>query len=117
MGKRTWPLALGLLLAAAAARAAELILPQDRTAFYCDEAVEVAGAGLGNGATALVELAPRKTGLATLRSEVKGDGSTPAVSPAASDYIDRIAGPARAYGFPDWYVERLESFRQGPVAG
>jgi hypothetical protein len=31
--------------------------------------------------------------------------------PAAGDYIDRIAGPARAHGFPDWYVERIESFR------
>ncbi len=31
--------------------------------------------------------------------------------PAANDYIDRIAGPARQFGFPDWYVARLESFR------
>jgi hypothetical protein len=31
--------------------------------------------------------------------------------PAANDYIDRIAGPARDYGFPDWYIQRLESFR------
>jgi hypothetical protein len=31
--------------------------------------------------------------------------------PAANDYIERIAGPARAYGFPDWYIQRLESFR------
>jgi hypothetical protein len=31
--------------------------------------------------------------------------------PAANDYIDRIAGPAKAYGFPDWYIQRLESFR------
>ncbi len=27
------------------------------------------------------------------------------------DYVDRIAGPARAYGFPSWYVDRLESFK------
>jgi hypothetical protein len=32
--------------------------------------------------------------------------------PASGDYIDRIAGPARDYGFPDWYVERIESFRE-----
>ena len=32
--------------------------------------------------------------------------------PAASDYVDRIVEPARALGFPDWYVERLESFRR-----
>lgn len=32
--------------------------------------------------------------------------------PAASDYIDRIVGPAKEYGFPAWYIERLERFRQ-----
>jgi hypothetical protein len=31
--------------------------------------------------------------------------------PAANDYIDRIAGPAREYGFPEEYVRRIESFR------
>ncbi len=31
--------------------------------------------------------------------------------PASNDYIDRIAQPARSYGFPAWYIERLESFR------
>ncbi len=31
--------------------------------------------------------------------------------PAANDYIDRIVVPARQYGFPDWYIRRLESFR------
>jgi hypothetical protein len=31
--------------------------------------------------------------------------------PAADDYIDRIAGPAREYEFPEWYVRRVESFR------
>lgn len=31
--------------------------------------------------------------------------------PAANDYIDRIVTPAREYGFPDWYITRLESFR------
>jgi hypothetical protein len=32
---------------------------------------------------------------------------------AADDYIDRIVGPARAYGFPDWYIARIERFRPG----
>jgi hypothetical protein len=32
-------------------------------------------------------------------------------SPASDEYIDRIVGPARKYGFPDWYLARLESFR------
>ena len=31
--------------------------------------------------------------------------------PASNDYIDRIVGPAREYGFPGWYIARLESFR------
>jgi hypothetical protein len=31
--------------------------------------------------------------------------------PAADDYIDRIAGPAREHGFPAWYVRRIEGFR------
>ena len=31
--------------------------------------------------------------------------------PPADDYIDRIVGPARQYGFPEWYIARLESFR------
>ena len=32
-------------------------------------------------------------------------------SPAKNDYIDRIVTPAKEYGFPAWYIERLESFR------
>jgi len=30
---------------------------------------------------------------------------------ATNEYIDRIVAPARQYGFPDWYIQRLESFR------
>ncbi len=37
---------------------------------------------------------------------------SPAVAPAADDYLDRIVGPACEYGFPAWYIARLESFRQ-----
>ena len=33
--------------------------------------------------------------------------------PPGNDYIDRIVRPARHFGFPDWYVARLESFRPG----
>jgi hypothetical protein len=32
-------------------------------------------------------------------------------SRATDDYLDRIVKPARDFGFPDWYIERLESFR------
>src|SRR5262249_10880098 len=31
--------------------------------------------------------------------------------PATNDYMDRIVGPAKHYGFPGWYIARLESFR------
>jgi len=31
--------------------------------------------------------------------------------PADNAYIERITGPARRLGFPDWYIARLESFR------
>ncbi|MCL4706434.1 gamma-glutamylcyclotransferase [bacterium] len=31
--------------------------------------------------------------------------------PAAEDYLDRIIKPAKALGFPQWYIARLESFR------
>jgi len=32
--------------------------------------------------------------------------------PADPAYVERIARPARQFGFPDWYLERIESFRQ-----
>ena len=30
--------------------------------------------------------------------------------PASADYVSRIVEPARTYGFPSWYIRRLESF-------
>jgi len=36
---------------------------------------------------------------------------TPPTTRPASDYLDWIIGPAREYGFPDWYIEHLERFR------
>jgi hypothetical protein len=65
---------------------------------YLPEAVLVESAG-GRLLPALCYLAP-----------------DPPVAPAAGDYLDRIVGPAREYGFPEWYVARLERFRQGPAA-
>jgi hypothetical protein len=37
----------------------------------------------------------------------------PAMRPGPPEraYVDRIVAPARALGFPDWYVKRLESLR------
>jgi hypothetical protein len=31
--------------------------------------------------------------------------------PAPDDYVDRVVAPARQFGFPDWYIRRIESFR------
>lgn len=31
--------------------------------------------------------------------------------PVANDYVERIVKPAKEYNFPEWYIERLESFR------
>lgn len=31
--------------------------------------------------------------------------------PPSGEYLDLIIGPARTYGFLDWYLKRLESFR------
>jgi hypothetical protein len=31
--------------------------------------------------------------------------------PVDGAYVERIAAPARALGFPDWYIARIESFR------
>ena len=96
MGKRTLALLLiSLCFCATPAGAAELIFPQNRNAFYCDEPIEVAVAGLGKEAAALVEFAPKKAGLSPLRFEVKGDGSTPVVvlpprALAPSEYTVRL---------------------------
>jgi hypothetical protein len=31
-------------------------------------------------------------------------------SPAAPAYVKRIAEPGKEFGFPDWYIAKLESF-------
>jgi hypothetical protein len=64
------------LLVAQALGAQELVLPQSRNAFYADERVEIAVAGLNRGATATIELAPEASSVAPLRFDVSGDGST-----------------------------------------
>ncbi len=32
-------------------------------------------------------------------------------APATNEYLDRIVDPASKFGFPEWYVKRLEAFR------
>ena len=38
----------------------------------------------------------------------------PAMHPRPADpgYVDRIAGPAREFKLPHWYIERIEQFRR-----
>jgi hypothetical protein len=36
--------------------------------------------------------------------------------PPEAAYVQRIVGPARKYGFPAWYIQRLEACVQSPVA-
>ncbi len=53
-----------------------------------------------------------------------GDDTPPAYRPALTyiahhlpdaqadnDYVSRISVPGRAYGFPDWYIDHIESFK------
>lgn len=42
--------------------------------------------------------------LCYIAPELEGADAEPA-------YLDRILAPARRFGFPSWYLERLESFR------
>src|SRR4051794_17664186 len=77
MHRTPWPiLALGLLLFACPAGAAELILPQNRTAFYPSEGVEVAVASLRKGEAVKLAFVPAGKGLKPVTFDVTGDGST-----------------------------------------
>src|SRR5262249_45597799 len=96
MGKTAWLLLVpGLLGAAPEVPAAELIFPQNRNAYYSQEPIEFAVAGVGQAAT--VELVPQKAGPAPLKFEVKGPGPTAVVvlppgALAPSDYKVRLDG-------------------------
>jgi hypothetical protein len=69
----------------------------------------------------LVELGPFPEEALALGARPLGEGRwcpalcylapNPPLRPAKGDYIDHIVGPAREYGFPAAYLERLESFR------
>jgi hypothetical protein len=59
MTRNLWPaVILALAFVAQPIPGAELILPQNRTAFYCHEAIEVAVAGLAKGASTTLEFVP-----------------------------------------------------------
>jgi hypothetical protein len=68
------------LLLAAPCGAAELVLPQNRTAFYSAERIELAVAGLKKDEKAKLESVPATKGLKTLSFDVVGDGDSPMTS-------------------------------------
>ena len=51
-----------------------------------------------------------ETGGGTWKSALCYIAPTMEKRPPATDYIARIVKPAKEYGFPEWYIERLESF-------
>ena len=78
MMARIW-IAIGLFLAMVApCRCGEIVLPQNRSAYYADEAIELAVAGLARGQAATIAMVPtgKAPGLARREVRVEGDGST-----------------------------------------
>jgi len=73
-------------LLAVPACCAELLLPQNRTAFYSEEAIEFAVAGLAPGDRATVALIPTDTMALPVDFTVTGTGSTITVANAISEY-------------------------------
>jgi len=95
-----WPwvvLSFGVAVLSPGIQAAELVFPQNRHAYYSEEAVEMALAGLKEGDTATVELVPQKEGLSPVEFVVKGEGSTvtvtlPPLALAPALYAVRLDG-------------------------
>lgn len=58
------------------ALAAEILLPQNRQAYYSGEPIEIAIAGLPKDQSAAIELAPEKPGASPVKFDIKGDGTT-----------------------------------------
>lgn len=73
-----WLLAFLLMAGGLRSWAAEVVLPQNRTAYFVAEPVELAVAGLAKGAQAEVALVPQGKA-AELKFRVQGDGGTVAV--------------------------------------
>jgi hypothetical protein len=97
MLRALWPALAFALLLAPRAQAAELILPQNRTAFYSTEPVELAVAGLKKGEKTALDIVPASKGLKTHSFPVPGNGSTvlavlPAGALAPSAYTLRLGG-------------------------
>jgi len=82
-------------------RAAEVVLPQERKAYYSDEAVELAVAGLARGAGAKLEIVPQGNFAAPVSAAVAGDGSTvtlvvPPGALAPGNYLVKLEGKEQA---------------------
>ncbi|HEX7376217.1 MAG TPA: hypothetical protein VF278_03850, partial [Pirellulales bacterium] len=93
----TLSLFAGLCFVAQFAVAAELLLPQNRNAFFSREPIEIAVAGMPAGGTAKLEVAPADARLTPLLFEVKSDGATalvalPPYTLAPGDYLLRLDG-------------------------
>ena len=90
---------------------ADLVLPQNRGAFYSRERIELAVIGLEEGQNATVELRDAAGTLAPVQLQATGDGSTvtlilPPHSLAGGDYDIHVDGEKRAsisvrHGLPD----------------
>ena len=65
-----------LVLMAAPSRAAELLLPQNRSAFFSEEAIEISVVDLPKDAVGAVQLIPATPGAQPLAFTVTGDGTT-----------------------------------------
>src|SRR5262245_61177619 len=93
------PMLTLILVAALGARAgaAELILPENRTAYASAEPVRFAVAGLKKGEKATVEFVPAKKSLTALKVEFKGEVGTllaalPGFALAPDSYVLRLDG-------------------------
>src|SRR5262245_60864040 len=64
------------LLFASPVGAADLVLPQNRNAFYFADEIELAVAALKKGAEITLEFVPQTKGLSKLSFQLTGDGST-----------------------------------------
>ncbi|MCP4201074.1 MAG: gamma-glutamylcyclotransferase [bacterium] len=62
------------------------------------------------GGIYLPRLVPVSTGSETIEAALCYVADSLPEAPASADYVHRILAPARELGFPEEYIERLESF-------
>jgi len=86
-----------------AAQAANIVMPQNRHAFYVSEPIEIAVSGLTVGQSAQIVLTPAVKTHAPVSFKVTGDGSSPAVTIAAGTLA------------PDTYAITLDGVAGQPI--